>query len=79
MTRRIRALAVGGWGFALLLALLGLFRAVGELADGFGELPFHWWSTLATVAVLVAAGGFILALASTRASKARIAGPTSAM
>lgn len=79
MTGRIRALALGGWGFALLLALLGFFRAVGELADGWWELPFHWWSTLATVAVLVAAGGFILVLASTRASRARIAGSKSAM
>jgi hypothetical protein len=62
MNNRIRALGLGGWGFALVLAVLGLFRAVGELAHGWWELPFHWWSTLAAVAVLVAAGGFILVL-----------------
>lgn len=73
MTNRFRALALGGWGFALMLALLGLFRASGELAGGWWELSFHWSSTLAGLAVLMAAGGFILVLAGARRSKPRIA------
>jgi hypothetical protein len=69
VTDRIRGLALGGWGFAFVLALFSLLRAVENLAHGWMELPFHWWSTLAAVAVVVAAGGFASVLALTRKDK----------
>lgn len=70
MTIRLRTLALTGWGFALVLALLGLLRAVEELAQGWRELPFHWWSTGAAMTVVIAGGGFVYVLASTRSQTA---------
>jgi hypothetical protein len=64
---RLRTLALTGWGFAMALSLLGLLRAVDELANGWVELPLHWWSAGAAMTVVIAAFGFFYVIASTRA------------
>ena len=70
MTRRLRTLALTGWGFVLALSLLGLLRAVDELANGLVEVPFHWWSAGVAMTVVIAAFGFFSVIASTKARTA---------
>jgi hypothetical protein len=63
---RTRLLALTGWAYALVVSVLGLLSAVAGLAEGWRELPGHWWSTLAAMAVvvsLVGLGATVLATA----------------
>lgn len=62
MSSRFRGLAIGGWAFALMLTLVGLLTAVQELADGWVELPLHWWSTLSAIVFVIAVLGFVFVL-----------------
>jgi hypothetical protein len=61
-----RTLALGGWAYALVMAVLGLFGAVAGLAEGWRELPQHWWSALAAAGVAVALAGLLLTVTAAR-------------
>ena len=58
----MRTLAVTGWAFALVASVVGLFTAVAGLAEGWRELPQHWWSMLAGASVAGAAVGLVLTI-----------------
>lgn len=58
----MRTMAVTGWAVALVMSVLALFMAVQDLADGWRELPGHWWSALAAAGVLGAVGGLALTI-----------------
>jgi hypothetical protein len=46
---------------SVVLGAAGLGWAVSELQDGLTEVPQHWWSTLATLPLLLGVGILCLA------------------